>query len=103
MKRYSIGRDETNDVVLSDPSVSRRHAELVDTGDGTYKLVDSGSSNGTWSMNDDGWSRVTTAEVDADALVKIGDHFTSVTALLTAAGAPPTNRRSLEDETKPGR
>ncbi len=102
MKRYSIGRDESNDIVLSDPSVSRQHAEIVDTGAGTYKLVDSGSSNGTWTMSDDGWKRVTTAELDADALVRIGDHFTSITALLTAAGAPPP-RKPLDEETKPGR
>ena len=102
MKRYSIGRDENNDVVLADPSVSRQHAEIIDTGNGTYKLVDSGSSNGTWSMGDNGWARVTTAELEADALVRIGDHFTSITALLSAAGAPPP-RKAPDEETKPGR
>jgi pSer/pThr/pTyr-binding forkhead associated (FHA) protein len=103
MKRYTIGRDENNDIVLSDPSVSRQHAEIVDTGDGTYKLVDSGSSNGTWWMDDDGWKRVTTAELEADTLVRIGDHLTSITALLTAAGAPPVPRRPIDEYTKPGR
>lgn len=102
MKRYSIGRDESNDIVLSDPSVSRQHAEIVDPGDGAYQLVDSGSRNGTWSMGDDGWKRVTTAELEADALVRIGDHFTSITALLTAAGAPPV-RKPRDDDTKTGR
>ncbi|MBW3594028.1 MAG: DUF3662 and FHA domain-containing protein [Actinobacteria bacterium] len=41
-----IGRLSTNDVVLSDPNVSRRHAELRrDTG--RWTVVDLGSTNGT--------------------------------------------------------
>jgi hypothetical protein len=41
-----IGRLSTNDVVLPDPNVSRRHAELRRAGDG-WLLVDLGSTNGT--------------------------------------------------------
>ena len=41
-----IGRLSTNDVVLSDPNVSRRHAELRRDGD-RWVLVDLGSTNGT--------------------------------------------------------
>jgi hypothetical protein len=41
-----IGRLSTNDVVLSDPNVSRRHAELRRDGD-SWVLVDLGSTNGT--------------------------------------------------------
>ena len=41
-----IGRLSTNDVVLSDPNVSRRHAELREDG-GEWLVVDLGSTNGT--------------------------------------------------------
>ena len=41
-----IGRLSTNDVVLSDPNVSRRHAELRKQG-GRWVIVDLGSTNGT--------------------------------------------------------
>lgn len=41
-----IGRQSTNDIVLSDPNVSRRHAE-VRRNDGGWSLVDLGSTNGT--------------------------------------------------------
>jgi hypothetical protein len=41
-----IGRMATNGVVLSDPNVSRRHAELRKDGD-RWVLVDLGSTNGT--------------------------------------------------------
>ncbi len=89
MQRYSIGRDEGNDVIINDVSVSRRHAELIDVGGGVYKLVDSGSSNGTWCLGDSGWQQVISAELDADALVRIGNHDTSVTTLLMAVGVTP--------------
>lgn len=42
-----IGRDLSNDIVISDPEVSRRHARLVLTGN-TYAIEDLGSTNGTF-------------------------------------------------------
>lgn len=42
-----IGRDEQNDVVLDDPRVSRKHAEIR-LRLGRYTLYDLQSTNGTW-------------------------------------------------------
>lgn len=42
----TIGRDKSNDIVLSDLLVSRNHAVIRRLGDGDYYLIDSGSSNG---------------------------------------------------------
>ncbi|HNS06704.1 MAG TPA: FHA domain-containing protein [Anaerolineaceae bacterium] len=42
-----LGRDLSNDVVINDPEVSRRHARLVLTGN-TYVIEDLGSTNGTF-------------------------------------------------------
>jgi transcriptional regulator with GAF, ATPase, and Fis domain len=42
-----MGSDPLNDLVLSDPTVSRRHCELLRQG-GQCKLVDLGSTNGTF-------------------------------------------------------
>jgi adenylate cyclase len=44
----TIGRDETCDIVLPDPRVSRRHAMLYRTQDGNHYLVDESSSNGSY-------------------------------------------------------
>jgi pSer/pThr/pTyr-binding forkhead associated (FHA) protein len=41
-----IGRSSGCDIVLDDPNVSRRHAEVRRLGEG-YSLVDLGSTNGT--------------------------------------------------------
>jgi ABC-type multidrug transport system ATPase subunit/pSer/pThr/pTyr-binding forkhead associated (FHA) protein len=43
-----IGRQHDNDIVLTDLNVSRHHAELRNTGDGSYVIVDLDSSNGTF-------------------------------------------------------
>ena len=45
--RVVLGRDPQCDVVLDDPQVSRRHAEIVGTPDG-YLLRDLGSTNGSY-------------------------------------------------------
>jgi pSer/pThr/pTyr-binding forkhead associated (FHA) protein len=42
----TIGRLSANDVVLADPNVSRRHAELRLT-EGAWTIADLGSTNGT--------------------------------------------------------
>ncbi|HSQ42991.1 MAG TPA: ATP-binding cassette domain-containing protein [Fibrobacteraceae bacterium] len=47
-KPCNIGRAPENDVVLSDPSVSRRHAQLSERSPGVWILRDQGSSTGTW-------------------------------------------------------
>jgi hypothetical protein len=46
-KRVRIGRQEDNDLVVSDPGVSRHHAEVVNRG-GVCTLHDLGSTNGTF-------------------------------------------------------
>lgn len=43
----TIGRGATNDLVLPDPEVSRRHAQIVRDADG-YSIEDWGSTNGTF-------------------------------------------------------
>jgi hypothetical protein len=46
-----VGRSSRCDVVLADPTVSRRHLELRPAGPGRWLAVDVGSLNGTWLGN----------------------------------------------------
>jgi hypothetical protein len=46
-----VGRSHRCDVVLDDPTVSRRHLELRPAGEGQWLAVDVGSLNGTWRDN----------------------------------------------------
>lgn len=44
----TFGRDASCSVVLSDPSVSRQHCQIVQFDNGTFSIVDLGSKNGTF-------------------------------------------------------
>lgn len=97
MKIYTIGRSGTNDLVLNDRSVSRRHAELhVDHG--RYHLVDLGSTNGTYVRDGNDWAKIDQAYVAADERIMLGDTVTTVGALLAGqtgrAAGPDVSIRS---------
>jgi hypothetical protein len=63
-----LGRSSTCQLVLSDDTVSRRHAELR-VRDGTWFIRDLGSSNGTWVNG----RRVVEAEVAPGDELWLGD------------------------------
>jgi len=92
MAVWTIGRTPGNDIVVSDPSVSRRHAELRDRGGGHYELSDLGSSNGTLLRTGGGWQRIEISEVFPEDGVRFGDYETTVARLLDAAGAGAGDR-----------
>ena len=82
----TVGRIDTNDVVLDDSSVSRFHAYFQkDARTGDWNLVDAESKNGTWvgplKLQPNERARVT-----ADTRVRFGDvelTFLSVDGLFT--------------------
>jgi ABC-type multidrug transport system ATPase subunit len=63
-----IGRANDNEVVVSDLSVSRYHAELRRSSRGGYEIVDLGSHNGTFVNG----QRITSAPVTEVDLIGIG-------------------------------
>ena len=48
--KITIGRDDTNDIVLNNPTVSREHSE-IDFSDGIISIKDLRSANGTFINN----------------------------------------------------
>jgi hypothetical protein len=64
----TFGREEDNDVVISDPLASRWHAELQQEADG-YVLTDRHSSNGTWVNG----ATITTHYLRSGDEIMIGD------------------------------
>ena len=64
----TFGREEDNDVVISDPLASRWHAELEQEADG-YVLTDRHSSNGTWVNG----AAITTQYLRSGDEIMIGD------------------------------
>jgi pSer/pThr/pTyr-binding forkhead associated (FHA) protein len=64
----TLGRDLSNDIVVSDSEVSRSHARLTWQGDG-YTIQDSRSTNGTWV---NGNSAMRAARLTAGDMVAVG-------------------------------
>ena len=50
--KVTIGRSDECDLVVADLHVSRKHAELIRTDDGTYEIRDLDSNNGTFVNGD---------------------------------------------------
>ena len=81
-----VGAHATCDLVLTDPKVSRRHAELSITTDGV-RVKDLGSTNGTWWQG----TRVGEVTVTGGSTIQFGG--TSVRIAATdAPSLPPSDR-----------
>ena len=94
--RATIGRGEDNDIVLSDLKASRRHAELVFTGDG-WQVNDMGSVNG-FAYNG---KTVKFAQVKTKDTLALGDtilEFVDAEAGTRVIAAPPASPEQIEDE-----
>lgn len=96
----TIGREAGNDIVLDDPRVSRRHALLYRTQDGSYYLADEGSANGSF-VND--------ARIGLPTRLNDGDHIGIGAARMlfrqpaaAARPAPPPDSRPTTLVVEPG-
>lgn len=73
MAKLRIGRSDTNDIVLDEASISRKHAEIEDLGDGVWRLTDIGSSAGTFVKEGGQWTQISSADIEADTAVRFGE------------------------------
>ena len=81
---FTIGRDDTNDIVVEDSSVSRCHAELRLDGD-EIVLVDLDSLNGTHVREDGRWIEIARASVKRNEPVLLGEVVITPDSLLNRA------------------
>jgi len=86
-----VGAGSTCDLVLTDPQVSRRHAELSITPDG-IKIKDLGSTNGTWWQG----TKVGEVVVPPGATIKFGETPVRIAAS-DAPSLPPSDRDHFGD------
>ena len=66
--RFMVGRSGTADIQLPSPTVSRRHALLIDSGE-AIQILDLGSTNGTFA----GTHRISEATLKPGTVLKLGD------------------------------
>jgi pSer/pThr/pTyr-binding forkhead associated (FHA) protein len=97
MKAFLLGRSKECDVVIVDPTVSRRHAEFVVKSDNVFVLVDCGSKFGTFIRRGESWQPVQSEPVRIDDRIRLGQHETTIRTIMsvvverlraTAAGRP---------------
>jgi class 3 adenylate cyclase len=96
MGLYKIGRSPKSDIVLTDGSVSREHAELSDTSDGRYSIVDMGSSYGTFIMREGEWRKIKQAVIGPDEPVMLGKCRITPAQMLKSRGSRPAEPQSRE-------
>lgn len=77
-----IGRDLSNEVVINDPEISRRHSRLLFS-NGAYLLEDLGSTNGT-SIN--GQRLVSPSALHHGDIITLGERITLVYEAIASAG-----------------
>ena len=83
MQLIRIGRSDSNEMQLADPTVSRRHAEIVILDDGGVFVTDCASTSGTFFEEAGQWQPIRQGFVDADARLKLGDTVMTVRELIT--------------------
>jgi predicted component of type VI protein secretion system len=85
-RRFTIGRDRQCDVAVADESVSRRHAEIWMAEDGTLRMADLQSSNGTKLIREGKSSVLKEAVVMAGDQVRMGVVTMGVDELIERLG-----------------
>jgi predicted component of type VI protein secretion system len=88
-ERVLVGRDPAADVVLNDPSISRRHAVIERRGV-FWVVLDQQSANGTWI---DG-RRVTEAALESGQRLRLGAVEFTVAGIDPKAKVPPAPARA---------
>jgi len=82
-RKLVVGRAVTSDVPIYDPTISRRHAEIVLTESGV-RVTDLGSSNGTFLNG----AKITEAEAGANDVVTFGKVAFRVKEVTTPIARP---------------
>ena len=70
MKIVKIGRGSSNDVMINDGYVSHAHCQIIQENDGSFTLIDVGSSNGTYI---NGVQRHGQVKLNKNDIVRIGN------------------------------
>jgi len=89
-KTLTVGRESENDVVLRDPSVSRRHARIEPSAEG-YRIVDLGSGNG---ILEDG-ERVSGLDIKPGTVVTLGEYTLRFELDAPSTGASETQAKLI--------
>jgi len=80
-RKIRIGRDAGCDIVLSDRSVSRKHADLMIESSGAMELLDLDSSSGTYLIRDGKEDSIARAKLKPGDKLRFGEVELTLEAL----------------------
>jgi len=70
MKSKTFGRSSENDVVIPDNCIGRKHCQIIQDDNGSYRLIDFNSQNGTFVNGSKRYGEIRLKETD---IVKMGN------------------------------
>lgn len=73
MRLVRVGRSEICDIRLDDPTVSRRHAEVILCDDGALFVTDCASTSGSFVFTGNQWAPLRQSFVDHGGWLKFGN------------------------------
>ena len=85
MATLLIGRHPDCDVVVDDPTVSRRHIEVSAVGPELFMVVDQGSTSGTFRLDGGEWKRFASVRLRATDRLRLGAYEATLGDLLGKA------------------
>ena len=88
---YQIGRSSATDIQIDDRSVSRIHAELIVTKDGSYYLTDCGSGGGSFIALGGEWTPIQQQYISATDNILLGRYQTTAQQLIAMLKDPQGN------------
>lgn len=86
MKTIKIGRSSSNDVNINDPLVSRAHCQIIQEDNGSFRLIDTNSKNGTFINGTERHGEILLSTSD---IVRIGNTTLPWQAYFNNGGDPP--------------
>jgi pSer/pThr/pTyr-binding forkhead associated (FHA) protein len=103
-QKFRIGRDAACDLVITDRSVSRRHADLVIEPGGGLEILDKESSAGTFLVRDGTAHSISRARLRPTDSIRFGECEMTVQDLLTRLRQiPPRAPSSRSSDAPPSR
>ena len=88
---YRIGRSSAADIKIDDSSVSRTHAELIVTRDGSYYLTDCDSGGGSFIASGGEWAPIQQQYIRATDKILLGRYQTTAQQLIAMLKDPQGN------------
>jgi predicted component of type VI protein secretion system len=94
-QKFRIGRDSACDLVITDRSVSRRHADLMIESDGGLEILDRESSSGTFLLREGKEHSISRARLRPSDSIRFGDCEMSVKDLVEKLRRLPVRGAAL--------